>query len=58
MAATSNATDRVEAMEDATEPTREPKGKRGLRILGHTYRRDELGTMAAIQITTGSSCLE
>jgi len=58
MVTASDATNCVETMEDATKPTREPKSRRGLRILGCSCWRDEFGVMAAIQIATGSSRTE
>ena len=41
-----------------TEPKREPKEKRSLRILGYSYRRDEFRNLASIEIAFSSSCLE
>ena len=58
MAAEADATNCVEAMADATEPLRKPESERGLRILGRSCRRDEFGTLAALQVATGSSCVE
>jgi len=58
MAAEADATNCVEAMADATEPLRKPESERGLRILGRSRWRNKFRTLAAIQITTGSSRLE